>query len=62
MAVFTNFKQSTIIKDSKTQDFFKIFNNNRTDKKYWDECSKTSSPITASAMENIKRICSERDG
>lgn len=57
MATLTNFRQSTIIKSSKTQDFLKEFNNKKTDKAYWDECKKARKPITTSAMDALKKIC-----
>ncbi len=57
MATLADFRQSTIIKRSKTKDFLKAFNDNRTDKKYWDECKKTNRTINASAMETLKKIC-----
>lgn len=57
MATLANFKQSTVIQHSKTQDFFKEFNNNRADKAYWDECKKASKPISDSAMSKLKELC-----
>lgn len=34
MATLTNFRQSTIIKSSKTKEFLKAFNDNRVNKDY----------------------------
>lgn len=57
MATLANFRQSTIIQSSKTHDFLKAFNENRTDKKYWDECKKANKTISKSAMESLKKMC-----
>ncbi len=57
MATLTNFRQSTIIQSSKTKEFLKVFNENRADKSYWDECKKTSRSISSSAMDALKRMC-----
>ena len=61
MATLTNFRQSTIIKSSKTKEFMKAFNENRVNKDYWDECQKTSHSISTSAMERLKKLCSGKE-
>lgn len=61
MATLTNFRQSTVIKSSKTKEFLKAFNDNRVNKDYWDECQKTSHSINTSAMERLKKLCSGKE-
>lgn len=61
METLTNFRQSTIIKSSKTKEFLKDFNDNRVNKDYWEECQQTSRFISASKVEQLKKLCSEEE-
>lgn len=61
METLTNFRQSTIIKSSKTKEFLKAFNDNRVNKDYWDECQKTSHSISTLNVERLKKLCAGKE-
>lgn len=58
MATITKPRQSTIIKRSKTKDFFALMNDHTANANYWNNCAKSQNGISQKAMNRLKELCS----
>lgn len=57
MATISKYRQSTIIKKSKTKDFFDLLQKHSANADYWSNCAKPEKGISSKAMDRIKKLC-----
>ena len=57
MATMTKPRQSTIIKPSKTREFFALMEKHTATADYWKTCSESAAGIIRNAMDRTKKHC-----
>ena len=60
MATMAKPRQSTIIKPSKTKEFFALMEKHTATADYWKTCSESAAGISRNAMDRIKKLLGMR--